>query len=198
MLREKRKEIVLQCAKEVFSKKGYYKTSISDIIQQAGIARGTFYLYFQDKRHIFDSVLDMILEELGTIIKRIDLEPGSSPPLEQLKEILISLIKLALEDRELTQILLNRAVELDHELESKLFDFYEALLAKIEAALRNGIELGLVRNCDTKVTARCIMGCMKEVINFISSEDEAVFQIDSILDEVLNFGMRGVLIAQTV
>lgn len=193
MLKEKRKRMVLHCAKEVFSQKGYHQTSISDIIQRAGIARGTFYLYFQNKKDVFDSILDLLLEELGRLIKRIELGPGSPPPLEQLRNILSSAIKLALEDRGLTQILLRRAVGLDSEFDSKLCEFYDALLAKIESALQHGMKSGLVRQCDTKVTVHCILGCMKEVINFISSEDEAVFQMDSLLNEVLNFGLQGVL-----
>lgn len=184
---------MLCCAKEVFSQKGYHKASVSDIIQRAGVARGTFYLYFQNKNDIFASILDMILKDLRSLIKRIELSSESPPPLEQLRDILRLIVKLALDDREMTQILLRRAVGLSRDFDDKLQDFYEALLAKIESSLAHGIELGLVRKCDTKVTARCILGCMKEVISLISSEEGAVFQIDSILDEVLNFGLQGVL-----
>jgi AcrR family transcriptional regulator len=185
--------MVLHSAKEVFSEKGYHQTNISDIIQRASIARGTFYLYFQNKRHVFESILDMLLEEVKGLIKPIGLNPGNPLPLEQLRDILRSVIKLALEERELTQILLSRAVGLDSEFDSKLCDFYGALLARIESALQHGVELGLVRKCNAKVIARCILGCMKEVINLISSEDEAVLQLDAILDEVLRFGSQGVL-----
>lgn len=191
--KEERKELVLRSAKAVFSQKGYHQTSISNIIQRAGIARGTFYLYFENKRDVFDSILDQLLTQLAGIIKRVEIGPGSRPPLEQLRAILMSLIKLALEDQEMTQILLSRAVGLDNEFDSKLCEFYDALLAKIESALQRGIQLGLVRKCDTKVTARCILGCVKEVINLFSSEKEVISQFDSILDEVLSFGLQGVL-----
>ena len=193
MLKEEREKIVLHCAKKVFSQKGYHQTSISDIIQQAGIARGTFYLYFKNKRDVFDSILNEVLQELGAIIKRIELDLSSPPPLEQLRNILRSVIKLVLDDRGLTQILLSRAVGLDSEFDDKLCEFYDTLSTRIESALQHGIELGLVRKCDTKVTARCILGCVKEIINLIASEDEAVFQSDLIVDEVLSFGLQGVL-----
>ena len=197
MLREERKKIVLRCAKAVFSQKGYHQTSISDIIQRAGIARGTFYLYFQSKRDVFDSILDELVKELGGIVKRIDLD-SSNPPLEQLRSILRSVIMLALEDPDMTQILLSRAVSLDSEFDSKLREFYEQVLGKIESALQHGIELGLVRKCDTKITACCILGCVKEVINLIGSDTEAISQLDWILDEVVNFGLQGVLTSQMV
>ena len=198
MLKEQRKEIVLHSARAIFSQKGYHQTKIADIIQRAGIARGTFYLYFQNKRHVFDSILDMLLEEFERLIAPIRLDVESPPPLEQLREILRSVIKLALEDHGQTQILLNRAVGLDSEFDRKLCEFYNTLLARIESALEHGMKLGFVRPCNPSVTARCVLGSVKEIISLISSEDEAVLQLDSILDEVLNFGLRGVLTPRTV
>ena len=49
-LREDRRAQILQKAKEVFAERGYHNASISEIILRAGIARGTFYLYFRTKR----------------------------------------------------------------------------------------------------------------------------------------------------
>ena len=37
----------------LFSKLGYYGASINEIIEESGIATGTFYLYFNDKRALF-------------------------------------------------------------------------------------------------------------------------------------------------
>ena len=59
MLREERRERVLRAAMQVFAQKGYHATSVGDIIKQAEIARGTFYLYFENKRQIFEAILDM-------------------------------------------------------------------------------------------------------------------------------------------
>ncbi len=192
MLREERRKIVVRCAKAVFSQKGYYQASISDIIKRAGIARGTFYLYFQSKRDVFNSILDELVRELEGVIKRINLDPSASAS-EQLKNILRSIIMLALEDRDMTQIVLSRAGGLDSEFDGKLREFYETVLSTIESSLQHGIELGLVRECNTKVIACCVLGCMKEVVNHILSDAEAISQLDHILDEVLNFGLQGVL-----
>ena len=37
--------------------KGFAKTTISDIVQQAGLAKGTFYLYFKDKYDLRDKLI---------------------------------------------------------------------------------------------------------------------------------------------
>ena len=194
MLREERKKMVVRCAKAVFSQKGYYQASVSDIIERAGIARGTFYLYFQSKRDVFNNILDELAKELGGVIKRLDIDPSASS-LEQLRGILRSIIMLALEDRDMTQIVLSRAGGLDSEFDGKLREFYETALGMIESALQHGIELGLVRECNTRIIGCCVLGCMKEVVNHVFADPEAISQLDQILDEVLSFGLRGILTA---
>lgn len=213
--KEDRRESVLHSAKKVFSEKGYHGASVSDIVEHAGIARGTFYLYFENKRQVFDSILDMHLEELQGLIRPIRLDPGAPSPLEQLRNILRSVIELALEDRERTRILLDRAVGLDEDSDKRLSAFYDVLLSRIEAALRQGMELGIVRECNPQVAARCALGSIKEIIGLISSDDslsargssspdgdtseeKAAGHIEAILDEVLRYGFQGLLTPQTV
>jgi AcrR family transcriptional regulator len=47
--KQKKKDALLNTAFELFITKGIQKTSISDIVEKAGVAKGTFYLYFTDK-----------------------------------------------------------------------------------------------------------------------------------------------------
>ena len=55
---KKQKESTLfETAVHLFSGKGLAKTSISDIVQQAGLAKGTFYLYFKDKYDLRDKLI---------------------------------------------------------------------------------------------------------------------------------------------
>lgn len=47
--KKQKKDALLSTAFELFTSKGIQKTSIADIVQKAGVAKGTFYLYFTDK-----------------------------------------------------------------------------------------------------------------------------------------------------
>ena len=51
--RVERRAALLSTARQVFAQHGYHSTSIDDLIDAAGVARGTFYLYFESKRAIF-------------------------------------------------------------------------------------------------------------------------------------------------
>ena len=50
-------ETLLNTSFELFTSKGLNKTSISDIVEKAGVAKGTFYLYFKDKYDIRNKLI---------------------------------------------------------------------------------------------------------------------------------------------
>lgn len=45
--------LILDAAYELFGSNGFYETKMSDIANQAGIAKGTLYLYFTSKEQLF-------------------------------------------------------------------------------------------------------------------------------------------------
>ena len=66
-----RQEEILAAAFEVFAAHGYEATRIDDVARQAGIAKGTIYLYFRDKGHLFRAVVRSLVQ------KRFDAIAGS-------------------------------------------------------------------------------------------------------------------------
>ena len=60
---------IIETGKRLFSKQGYVATSINEIIDEAGIATGTFYLYFDDKLALYSYIL---LEYHHSIRKHIN------------------------------------------------------------------------------------------------------------------------------
>src|SRR5579883_470498 len=54
---EQRRSAILDAARTVFARQGYAKTVVEDIANQAGIAKGTLYLYFRSKEQIYLATL---------------------------------------------------------------------------------------------------------------------------------------------
>src|ERR1044072_1245619 len=52
-LPEDKRERIVELAIEEFSDKPYAQASISNIVAQAGIAKGSFYQYFEDKLDLY-------------------------------------------------------------------------------------------------------------------------------------------------
>jgi AcrR family transcriptional regulator len=190
MERLARREQVLRHAKRIFARKGYHHTNIADIIARARIARGTFYLYFEGKRGIFEELLEQTLSDLRDRIHRLKVGPGQPSPVEQLRDNVARVLNFVLAERELTDILLNHSTGFDRELDARIRDFYDRVVEQIQRSLDLGIEMNLVRRCDTRAAAYCILGVVKEVVLHLSRERRA--DISGLTDEILEFGLRGV------
>ena len=192
-LRDGRKHRLVYCAKRAFASKGYYSTSISQIVQEAGIARGTFYQYFDNKLHIFENILDSFLQDLQDCIRPIALGPGAPPPLIQVQDNLTRVLNLVLQERDLTQILLHHTSTLDDTVERRLEDFYGQVAAMIERSLSLGIAMNLVRPSNTRLTAYSIIGAVKEVAFQLTSIEQPQPPVEELVQELLDFGMGGIL-----
>ena len=189
MRKQERRSQVLACAREIFARKGYHKTSVSDIVEGAGIARGTFYLYFDNKRAIFNELLDGLIELLDQRLERID---PVEDVLAQLRQNVVGVVDLFLDNRELTRILVHEAVGLDPEFDQKLSEVFRRIHRMVEDSLRLGIEMKVVRDCDARIATRCVMGSVREVIHYLVVEEQAS-DIDrsQLVEELLAYSLFG-------
>ncbi|HYB89980.1 MAG TPA: TetR/AcrR family transcriptional regulator [Candidatus Binataceae bacterium] len=190
MERRARRAQVLRHAKRIFARKGYHRTNVADIISQARIARGTFYLYFQNKRELFEELLEQVLSELSTRILRLKVGPAEPDPVEQLRANLQRVVGYVIEERELTDILLNHSVGFDRDLDAKIIEFYDRIAMLIQRSLDLGIQMNLVRGSDTHAIAHCILGAIKEMVGLLSRGQVA--DSSALVEEILDFGLRGV------
>ncbi len=60
-----KKENVSNCALELFSRKGYYQTSIEDIANEANVSKGLFYHYYTSKEELFEEI---VIESIESIL----------------------------------------------------------------------------------------------------------------------------------
>lgn len=54
---EARRAALVEVARRLWAEKGFDQTSVAEIAREAGIAKGTFYLYFESKEALLDEVL---------------------------------------------------------------------------------------------------------------------------------------------
>ncbi len=57
---------LLAAARRVFERDGYHGTTVSAVVQAAGLSQGAFYLYFTDKKGVFAALQD----ETATLLRR--------------------------------------------------------------------------------------------------------------------------------
>jgi AcrR family transcriptional regulator len=162
--KSERRQQILTVARDVFARRGYHQTTIDDIALQAGVARGTFYLYFEDKRAVFSDLIDRFASQLSMAIVRIVTDDEKRPVVEQVRENIRAIIATCLMERSMTKILFTDAVGIDPAFDRKLFTFYDTVVQLLAESLRDGQALGIVDEGEPRVLAYLTIGALKELL----------------------------------
>ncbi len=159
--RSERRAQLLSCARAVFAERGYHGASVDDVIRAAGVARGTFYNYFESKRAVFQVVLEELFEVVWASVFSIQVDGDIDVP-TQIEDNVRSLCRTLDESRAELRILFNEAAGLDPEADAALAAFYDQSHARLATAFRNGQRLGFIAEGDPDVLALCLIGVLKE------------------------------------
>jgi AcrR family transcriptional regulator len=73
---DERRNELLDAALELFSKKSYQQTAISDIVKKVGVSQGTFYYYFKTKEEIAHELIDRPLTKIQHILEKFVNDPN--------------------------------------------------------------------------------------------------------------------------
>ena len=139
-----KKEQILEAATKLILKKGYSHTSVEDITNEMGIAKGSFYTYFKSKNLLLKTIAEKKIDEM--IEKQDNILKNALSFEETLKNIILVRLKFSNESmkRELVLISLIKNMEaLSPEIKEILkrigeinIDFIKKLLIKFKSELK--------------------------------------------------------------
>ena len=139
---EKRKQELLKIAYEMFLARGYENTSVDDIIEEAQIAKGTYYYYFSSKEQMLEEVIERMIESETEMAKQII---GSELPVPQKIIGIIASIKPAEKEKPIKDALFQPENVLMHDrIRRKLI---EVLVPLLSEAVKEGVREGIF-TCD--------------------------------------------------
>lgn len=188
-----RRQQILEAARDVFAKRGYHQTTIDHIVQETGVARGTFYLYFEDKRAVLSELIDRFNARIGMTITTIIIDDSTRSVAEQAKENVRAIVTLALNERAMTKILFQDAVGVDPSFDRKLLVFYDEVVQLLTESLQDGQNLGIVADGEPKVLAYLTIGALKELMSQVVTLGLTAASADVLTEQIFDFLSRGVL-----
>ena len=162
--REKRRRQILAAAEQAFAEKGYVATTIDDIVARVPVARGTFYLYFDDRLDVFRALVNGFFERVTDRIQPIMLGEGAAAPRSQLRSNLIRVLELAQTEPGMVKIALSTATGVDEALDAELNAFFGALHTFMDETLETGQTIGLVRQGDRRPMVAIALGAMQSLL----------------------------------
>jgi AcrR family transcriptional regulator len=138
--REKRREIILLAAQDLFSKHGIAGVNMRDIAREAGVSVGFIYRYFTGQTDIFLELFEAGVGELGARIDA-DIEAKSPRPLHRLARTYINYLH---ENMMFYQMMAHFMLEgkLSREATERVNSVLRQIMDRVEVVFRNGMEEG--------------------------------------------------------
>jgi AcrR family transcriptional regulator len=188
-----RRQQILAAARDLFARRGYHQTTIDLIVDEAGVARGTYYLYYEDKRAVFSDLIDRFSQRLTMAIDRIVTDDESRSVADQVRSNIRAILGVCLAERAMTKILFTDAAGIDSAFDRKLATFYDAVVQLLTESLRDGQTLGIVRDGEPRVLAYLTLGALKELLFQAVTLGLAEESADRLTEQMYDFLARGYL-----
>ena len=150
----RRREQIVLAAIELFARKGFHETNMRELAEKAGISHGNIYDYVGTKQDIFFLVHEFI-NNLATE-KMIRSTEYINDPLERLRRLVRAEFDLMYEWSDAILLIIQETHILDKPQLKILLKNEKARVSRIEAALRECVEKGLIRPFNTRIASNVI------------------------------------------
>lgn len=183
-----KKSRILEKAVEVFARKGYHKTRVSDITGAAGLGHSTFYLYFPSKKAMFMECVDQVFQTMFSgVWEEIKHEKN---PLKRLRMRGEAVLKYHPEFLDILHVL-HGTMEDDPRLESKRREIYDSIAKTAQRDINKAMKEGLIPPVNAEVISYMLVGWL-ETAPLLLDQDKG-FSVDDLfdtLDDVFSFPRR--------
>jgi AcrR family transcriptional regulator len=150
---------LLRHARHVFEKQGYGAASVADIVNTAGVARGTFYVHFKSKREVFIAVVGAVRAEL--VAAQMRPVEGSRTVAGAVRNGIEQYLKAYKASARMIGLIEDTAIS-DRAVKSAWLETRNALTANTEHALERLRARGLAHYEGTTRTVALSLGAMVE------------------------------------
>jgi TetR/AcrR family transcriptional regulator, fatty acid metabolism regulator protein len=188
---EDKRRLLLDAAVRVFARKGYHAARVGDIAEEAGVAYGLLYHYFDSKEDVLRSVFRETWRALIGTIKSV--EQAGEAPREQLRKVAEILLRSWRRDPDLVRVLVldvTRSPLLPGEM-----DEIAASFAAIQEIVERGQADGSIRpDLDARLASYIFYGAVEElltgwVLGRLPDSEDDVARAERTLVEIVTGGL---------
>ncbi|QUI24294.1 TetR/AcrR family transcriptional regulator [Vallitalea pronyensis] len=195
-LSDDKKNRILSIVIDEFACNDYKNVSISRIVKDASIAKGSFYQYFEDKKDLYQYLIHKISEKKLEYLSRYMAQSDGIDFFEFLKSLLIASIVFSKDNPKFSKIA-ERLIKGDDAIKKDVLGQSELDgVTLYESLLKQGVQEGkLNKNIDIRITAIMIASMGSAVIEYVMNHNEDgdyktyVPYIDQVI-EVLKRGIQ--------
>lgn len=179
---------IIEAGEKLFAKKGFYPTTMEEVARAAGLAKGTIYLHFDDKRDLFFSIIE---KKLDILLEKIEKEMRKHEfPSQRIKLAIGIHLRFLEENRDFFKIMQALPESLKQEMERRLkgrvIEKQSRYVEILDQLIRKGIRNQEIKPLDSRKLAVILVGMMHSLtIYWISHKEKgSLSQDDSLVWQV--------------
>jgi TetR/AcrR family fatty acid metabolism transcriptional regulator len=186
-----KRRLLLDSAVKVFARKGYHAARVGDIAEEAGVAYGLLYHYFESKEDVLRSVFRETWRALIETIKSV--EEVEDEPREQLRKVAEILLRSWHRDPDLVRVLVLEVTR--SQLLAEEMDEIVASFAAIQETVERGQADGSIRpDLDARLASYVFYGAIDElltgwVLGRLPDSDEDLARAEHTVVEIVTGGL---------
>ena len=159
---QERRRQILDAAVRAFAKRGYHACRVSDIAEEAGVAYGLVYHYFESK----DAVLEAVFREMwGAMVGAINaVESLDDSPREQLRKACAIVLRTWRDYPDVVRVLVREVARSGEQLQREVEEIAQAFAA-LQRIVERGQEQGEFRgDLSPRLAAWIVYGALEEIL----------------------------------
>ncbi|HPA64593.1 MAG TPA: TetR/AcrR family transcriptional regulator [Spirochaetota bacterium] len=196
---QKRKNQIIDAAKEMFIERGYQSTHIGEICDNLDIARGTVYQYFGNKREIVYSILESLEEKIEDIFDSDDLvefiksDPTGDEISQFIRKKFSKCVSAVIEEPIVIMLMYKEIVGLDEDVTERTERFVDNVIKIIAKDLAELSKKGIYRqDIDPLLTSLLIFGSVQLLIHEYRRKGKDILD-NNVVQSVVDMIMKGMM-----
>jgi len=199
-LPKEKQDIIENVAIDEFAEYGFDLASINRIVSAAGIAKGSFYQYFEDKKDLFMYILDNTVQKKIEYISPIAFDAENQDFFTLLRELFLSGMRFALHHPKRAKIGDWLMKNPEHEVFTELMEgsqnkssaFYLAMLKTAEAKgeIRPGMDLEFVSDMLTNLSLSMVNYVYTKTGEAFFTDEETMMIHFEKMNDLIKFGLK--------
>lgn len=197
---ERRKQQIINTAKEMFLEKGFQSTHIGQVCEKLDIARGTVYQYFSNKKEIlfnlFNSVIEQIedildLEEMTELMKK---DPTKAAVEKKIIERISNSLTIIIREPIIIKLIFNEIDGIDAEISQNVYNAMKNIRDIMAQEIEEIKKWGVYKSdINPKITASMLLGGIMMLVHEHEKNEINVLNED-VIKSLVNHYLTGTLI----
>lgn len=191
---QKRKQQIIDTAKEMFIKNGFQSTHIGQVCEKLNIARGTVYQYFGNKREILYAVLEQVEEKIDDILDPDDLKdflkgsPSQKGLLKFVNERLAACIQAIVEEPIVMKLIFKDIVGIDKEVVARVNKFLHYITTVVTRNTEEIQKKGIYKKTvNSEIVSMMLIGAVMFIVYEYDQMQKNVLDDDLVNNVATNF-----------